>query len=81
MNILKTIKEFLFPKTYSGIEIAEMGKNIKFDYFIETLDLVYHSNKLTDLEKQIMVEKIIYHYTQNKIIDKHSFEYIKARIG
>jgi len=28
MNILKAIKEFFFPKMYTGIEIAEMGKNV-----------------------------------------------------
>lgn len=80
MNIFKIIKEFLFPKMYSGIEIAEMGKNIKFDYYTEAVDLIYSSNKLTDSEKNRMVNNIIYGYTQNKFIDKNAFEYLKRKL-
>ena len=81
MNILKVIKEFLFPKMYSGHEIAEMGKNIKFDYYPEAVDLIYSSNKLTDSEKHRMVENLIHGYTQNKFIDKNGFEYLKRKLG
>ena len=80
MNILKVIKEFLFPKMYSGIEIAEMGKNIKFDYYPEVVDLIYSSDKLTDSEKHRMVDNIIHGYTQNKFIDKNAFEYLKRKL-
>lgn len=80
MNIFKIIKEFLFPKMYSGIEIAEMGKNIKFDYYPEAVDLIYSSNKLTDSEKNRMVENLIHGYTQNKFIDKHAYEYLKGKL-
>lgn len=80
MNILKAIKEFLFPKMYSGIEIAEMGKNVKFDYYPEAVDLIYSSNKLTDSEKNRMVNNLIYGYTQNKFIDKNGFEYLKRKL-
>lgn len=80
MNILKTIKEFFFPKTYSDFENAEIGKKMKIDYFPETVDLIYNSNKLTDSEKHRMVENIVYDYTQNKIVDKHAFEYLKKRL-
>lgn len=55
MKILKAFKEYLFPKKYNGLEIAEMGKHIKFDYYTETVDLIYSSNKLTDSEKNRMV--------------------------
>ena len=81
MKILKAFKEFLFPKMYSGIEIAEMGKNIKFDYYPEAVDLIYSSNKLTDSEKHRMVENLIHGYTQNKFIDKNGFEYLKRKLG
>jgi hypothetical protein len=80
MKIFKIIKEFLFPKMYSGIEIAEMGKNIKFDYYPEAVDLIYSSNKLTDSEKHRMVENLIYGYTQNKFIDKNAYEYLKRKL-
>lgn len=80
MNIFKAIKEFFFLTMYTGIEIAEMGKNIKFDYYPEVVDLIYSSNKLTDLEKQRMVDNIIHGYTQNRYIDKHGYEYLKRKL-
>lgn len=80
MKILKAFKEFLFPKMYSGIEIAEMGKNIKFDYYPEVVDLIYSSDKLTDSEKHRMVDNIIHGYTQNKFVDKNAFEYLKRKL-
>ena len=81
MSILKTIKEFFFPKMYSGLEIAEMGKNIKFDYYPEAVDVIYSSSKLTDAEKDRLVNNLIHGYTQNKFIDKHCFEYLKRKLG
>ena len=80
MKIFKIIKEFFCPKMYSGIEIAEMGKNVKFDYYTEAVDLIYSSNKLTDSEKHKMVDNIIHGYTQNKFIDKNGFEYLKRKL-
>lgn len=80
MNILKAIKEFFWPEMYSGREIAEMGKNVKFDYYPEAVDLIYSSDKLTDSEKHRMVENLIHGYTQNKFIDKHAFEYLKRKL-
>ena len=82
MNILKTIKEYLFPKKYNGLEIAEMGKHIEFDCYteIETIDLIYRSNKLTDSEKDNLVNNLIHGYTQNKFIDKHTYEYLKKKL-
>ena len=80
MNILKVIKEFFWPEMFSGPEIAEMGKNIKFDYYPEAVDLIYSSNKLTDSEKNKMVNNLIYGYTQNKFIDKNGFEYLKRKL-
>ena len=80
MKIFKIIKEFFCPKMYSGIEIAEMGKNVKFDYYPEAVDLIYSSSKLTDSEKHRMVENLIYGYTQNKFIDKNAFEYLKRKL-
>ena len=80
MKILKAFKEFLFPKMYSGLEIAEMGKNVKFDYYPETVDLIYSSDKLTDSEKNRMVNNIIHGYTQNKFIDKDGYEYLKRKL-
>ena len=81
MKIFKIIKEFFWPEMFSGSEIAEMGKNIKFDYYPEAVDLIYSSNKLTDSEKSRMVNNLIYGYTQNKFIDKHAFEYLKRKLS
>ena len=81
MNIFKIIKEFFCPKMYSGIEIAEMGKNVKFDYYPEAVDLIYSSSKLTDSEKHRMVENLIYGYTQNKFIDKNAYDYLKRKLS
>lgn len=80
MKILKALKEHLFPKKYNGLEIAEMGKHIKFDYYTETIDLIYRSNKLTDSEKDNLVNNLIYGYTQNKFVDKHTYEYLKKKL-
>lgn len=82
MNILKTIKEYLFPKKYNGLEIAEMGKHIEFDCYteIETIDLIYRSNKLTDSEKDNLVNNLINGYSQNKFVDKHTYEYLKKKL-
>ena len=73
MKIFKAFKEFLFPQKYNGLEIAEMGKHIKFDYYTETVDLIYSSNKLTDSEKDNLVNNLIHGYT----VDKHTYEYLK----
>ena len=81
MKIFKIIKEFFWPEMYSGIEIAEMGKNIKFDYYPEAVDLIYSSNKLTDSEKNRMVNNIIHGYTQNKKKKKNAFEYLKRKLS
>lgn len=80
INILKTIKEYLFPKKYNGLEITEMGKHIRLDYYTETIDLIYRSNKLTDSEKNNLVNNLIHGYTQNKFIDKHTYEYLKKKL-
>jgi len=80
MNILKAIKEFFCPKKYNGFEIAEMRKHIKFDYYIESLTLIYSSNKLTESEKDRLVSKLIHGYTQNKFIDKRTYEYLKKKL-
>lgn len=80
MKILKVFKDFFFPKMYTGLEIAEMGKKMKFDYYPETVDLIYSSTKLTDSEKDTMVDKLIYGYTQNRYIDKNGYEYLKSKL-
>lgn len=80
LKILKVFKEFLCPKKYNGLEISEMGKHIKFDYYTETIDLIYSSNKLTDSEKDNLVNNLIHGYTQNKFVDKHTYEYLKKKL-
>lgn len=52
MDILKSIKKFLFPKKYNGFEIAKMGKNIKIDYTLDVIGLIANSTMLTEEEKE-----------------------------
>lgn len=57
-----------------------MGKNIKLDYYDEAVEVIYSSDKLTDLEKQRMVNNLIHGYTQNKFVDKNAYEYLKRQL-
>ena len=59
-----------------------MGKHIEFDCYTETetIDLIYRSNKLTDSEKDNLVNNLIRGYTQNKFVDKHTYEYLKKKL-
>lgn len=79
-GIIRVIKYFLLPKMYTGPEIAEMGKSIKFDYFPEAFDIIYKSDKLTVTEKSQFVKKLLHGYSQNKYLDKRGFEYIKSKL-
>lgn len=81
MNILKTIKEFLFPKKYNGFEIAEMGKNIKIDYTPDIIDLIVKSTKLTEEEKEQTLNNIIEATkTPGKMFSKSNYLYFKSRL-
>jgi hypothetical protein len=42
--------------------------------------LIYGSDKLTDSEKNRMVNNIIHGYTQNKFIDKNAYDYLKRKL-
>lgn len=81
MNILKTIKEFLFPKMYNGFEIAEMGKNIKIDYTPEVIELIADSTKLTEEEKEQTLNKILTSVkSTGKMFSKSNYLYLKSRL-
>lgn len=59
MNILKSIKKFLFPRKYNSFEIAEMGKNIKIDYTLDIIGLITNSTMLTEEEKEQTIYNMI----------------------
>ena len=81
MNIFKAIKEFLFPKMYSGLEIAEMGKNLKFDYTPEVIELIADSTKLTKEEKEQTLNKIMTSVkSTGKMFSKSNYLYLKSRL-
>lgn len=81
MNILKSIKEFLFPKKYNGFEIAEMGKNIKIDYTPEVIDLIYDSTKLTEEEKEQTLNKVLTSVkSTGKMFSKSNYLYLKSKL-
>ena len=81
MNILKSIKEFLFPKMYNGFEIAEMGKNIKFDYTPEVIELIVNSTKLTKEEKEHTLNKVLTSVkSTGKMFSKSNYLYLKSRL-
>ena len=73
MNILKIIKEFLFPKMYSGFEIAEMGKNLKFDYTPEVIKLIVDSEQT--LNKVLTSVK-----STGKMFSKSNYLYLKSKL-
>ena len=81
MNILKIIKEFLFPKMYNGFEIAEMGKNLKFDYTPEVIELIADSTKLTKEEKEQTLNKILTSVkSTGKMFSKSNYLYLKSKL-
>ena len=81
MKILKIIKEFLFPKMYNGFEIAEMGKNLKFDYTPEVIGLIVNSPKLTKEEKEQTLNKILTSVkSTGKMFSKSNYLYLKSRL-
>ena len=81
MNILKIIKEFLFPKMYNGFEIAEMGKNLKFDYTPEVIELIVDSTKLTKEEKEQTLNKVLTSVkSTGKMFSKSNYLYLKSRL-
>ena len=81
MKILKIIKEFLFPKMYNGFEIAEMGKNLKFDYTPEVIELIADSTKLTKEEKEQTLNKILTSVkSTGKMFSKSNYLYLKSRL-
>ena len=81
MKILKIIKEFLFPKMYSGLEIAEMGKNLKFDYTPEVIELIVDSTKLTKEEKEQTLNKVLTSVkSTGKMFSKSNYLYLKSKL-
>lgn len=71
MNILKSIKKFLFPRKYNSFEIADMGKSIKIDYTLEVIELIANSTMLTEEEKEQTIYNMItamIKYVVNQII-------------
>ena len=81
MNIFKAIKEFLFPKMYSGLEIAEMGKNLKFDYTPEVIELIVDSPKLTKEEKEQTLNKVLTSVkSTGKMFSKSNYLYLKSKL-
>ena len=80
MNILKSIKKFLFPKKYNGFEIAEMGKNIKIDYTLDVIGLIANSTMLTEEEKeQTIYNMITAMITTGKVFSKSNYLYLKSK--
>jgi len=81
VSILKIIKEFLFPKMYNGFEIAEMGKNLKFDYTPEVIELIADSTKLTKEEKEQTLNKILTSVkSTGKMFSKSNYLYLKSKL-
>ena len=81
MNIFKAIKEFFWPKMYTGLEIAEMGKNLKFDYTPEVIKLIVDSPKLTKEEKEQTLNKIMTSVkSTGKMFSKSNYLYLKSKL-
>ena len=81
MNIFKAIKEFFWPKMYNGFEIAEMGKNLKFDYTPEVIELIVNSTKLTKEEKEHTLNKVLASVqSTGKMFNKSNYLYLKSKL-
>ena len=80
MKILKSIKEFLFPRKYNVFEIAEMGKNIKIDYTPEVIDLISNSTKLTEEKKEQTLNKILAAVTTGRVFSESNYLYLKSKL-
>ena len=81
MNIFKAIKESFWPKMYTGLEIAEMGKNLKFDYTPEVIGLIVNSPKLTKEEKEQTLNKVLTSVkSTGKMFSKSNYLYLKSKL-
>ena len=66
---------------YNGFEIAEMGKNIKFDYTPEVIELIVDSTKLTKEEKEQTLNKILTSVkSTGKMFSKSNYLYLKSKL-
>ena len=66
---------------YNGFEIAEMGKNLKFDYTPEVIELIADSTKLTKEEKEQTLNKILTSVkSTGKMFSKSNYLYLKSRL-
>lgn len=76
MNILKTIKDYLFPK----FRMEDVDNYLKYNYYIETVDLICKTNKLGDIVKRNLISKITYNCTHDMFIDRRAYEYFKRTL-
>ena len=66
---------------YSGFEIAEMGKNLKFDYTPEVIELIADSTKLTKEEKEQTLNKVLTSVkSTGKMFSKSNYLYLKSKL-
>jgi len=66
---------------YNGFEIAEMGKNLKFDYTPEVIELIADSTKLTKEEKEQTLNKILTSVkSTGKMFSKSNYLYLKSKL-
>ena len=80
MNILKSIKKFLFPRKYNSFEIASMGKDIKIDYTLDVIGLIANSTMLTEEEKeQTIYNMITAMVSTGKVFSKSNYLYLKSK--
>ena len=81
MNIFKAIKEFFWPKMYTGLEIAEMGKNLKIDYTHEVIELIVNSPKLKKKKKEQTLNKVLTSVkSTGKMFNKSNYLYLKSKL-
>lgn len=77
MSILKAIKEYLFPE----FRIDEVDNYLKYNYYLETIDLVLKSRKLSESGKCELINKLTYNCTHDMFIDRRAYEYFKRTLG
>lgn len=79
MNILKSIKNYLFP--VQEFRMSDVDNYIRDNFFLATIDLICKSNKLTDIEKRNLISKLTYNCSHDRFIDKNGYEYFKKTLG
>lgn len=78
MNILKAIKNYLYPPKF---RMEDVDKYLKCNFYMAVLDIIWDSRKLSEHEKHKLISKLTYNCTHDHFIDKNGYDYFKKTLG